>query len=262
MATFTAVVSDPETGLSYQVDVDGQDGNRFVGREIGDSVDGDAVGLPGYTVAITGGSDAAGRPLHEEVGGSDLSEVLLAEGPGYRPTRDGERRRVTVRGREIGEQTVQLNLRIEERGDERVEVLLGDADPEDFADEDEESEVAGEDETEEADAEETADEEVDEADEEADEPAEEDADADSEEPEATESEDESEGEEAEDEEEAAETEQADEEDEAATEESEESESDAAEATEDTDASEDETADDDTEAEDSDDESDADEDDEE
>jgi small subunit ribosomal protein S6e len=147
MATFTAVVSDPETGLSYQVDVDGQDGNRFVSREIGDSVEGDAIGLPGYTVEITGGSDAAGRPLHEEVGGSDLSEVLLAEGPGYRPTRDGERRRVTVRGREIGEQTVQLNLRIDERGDDHVEVLLGDADPEDFADEgedeDEETEEPG-----------------------------------------------------------------------------------------------------------------------
>lgn len=160
MATFTAVVSDPETGLSYQVDVDGQDGNRFVGREIGESVDGDAVGLPGYTVEITGGSDTAGRPLHADVGGSSLSEVLLAEGPGYRPTKDGERRRVTVRGREVGEETVQLNLRIDERGDQRVEVLLGDAEPEDFEEDAEETaesetdEAASEDDDEEAAAEE------------------------------------------------------------------------------------------------------------
>jgi small subunit ribosomal protein S6e len=184
MATFTAVVSDPESGLSYQVDVDGQDGNRFVGREIGDSVDGDAVGLPGYTVAITGGSDAAGRPMHEAVGGAALSEELLSGRPGFRPERDGERRRVTVRGREVGDQTVQLNLRIEERGEQHVEVLLGDADPEDFADE--EPEEAGEekaeadDEDEEepdeeaADAEEEDDEEPEEADEETAEAAEED----------------------------------------------------------------------------------------
>lgn len=140
MATFAAVVSDPESGLSYQVEVDGQDANRFLGREIGETVDGEAVGLPGYSVEITGGSDAAGRPMHEAVGGATLSEVLLAEGPGFQPTKDGERRRVTVRGREVGDETVQLNLRIAERGDQHVEVLLGDADPEDFADD----EAAGE----------------------------------------------------------------------------------------------------------------------
>lgn len=144
MATFAAVVSDPESGQSYQVDVDGQDANRFLGREIGETVDGDAVGLPGYTVEITGGSDEAGRPMHAEVGGDGLAEVLSDGGTGFQPNRDGERRRVTVRGREVGEATVQLNLRIGDRGDDHPAVLLGDADPEEFADGEEDDSDADE----------------------------------------------------------------------------------------------------------------------
>ncbi|MFB6219258.1 MAG: 30S ribosomal protein S6e [Halobacteriaceae archaeon] len=125
MATFAVVVSDPETGHSYQVEIDGQDANRFLGREIGDEVDGGAVGLDGYTVEITGGSDAAGRPMREDVSGSALTDVLLAGGTGFNPTRDGERRRVTVRGREVGDEIAQLNVRIAERGDGDVDDLLG-----------------------------------------------------------------------------------------------------------------------------------------
>lgn len=134
MATFAAVVSDPETGRSYNVEVDGQDANRFVGREIGDEVDGDAVGLAGFTVEITGGSDAAGRPMHANVPGDGLAEVLSDGGTGFQPSRDGERRRVTVRGRQVGSETVQLNLRIGDRGEGHPAVLVGDADPEEFAD--------------------------------------------------------------------------------------------------------------------------------
>ncbi|MFC7044374.1 30S ribosomal protein S6e [Halobacteriaceae archaeon GCM10025711] len=133
MATFQVVVGDPETGTSYQFEVDGQDANRFIGREIGDEVDGSALGLSGYTVEITGGSDAAGRPMRHDVGGSGLKEVLLEGGVGFRPERDGERKRVSVRGREVGEEIAQLNGKIAERGDESIEDLLAgdDADEDD-----------------------------------------------------------------------------------------------------------------------------------
>ncbi|MFB6185121.1 MAG: 30S ribosomal protein S6e [Haloarculaceae archaeon] len=126
MADFTVALSDPESGTTYQLDVDGQDANRFVGKEIGETVDGGAVDLPGYTVEVTGGSDDAGRPMRGDVNGSDLKEILLDGGTGYNPTRDGERKRVTVRGKEIGETTRQINARIVDRGDEPVADLLGD----------------------------------------------------------------------------------------------------------------------------------------
>jgi small subunit ribosomal protein S6e len=138
MATFQLVVADPDTGTTYQEEIDGQDANRFLGREIGDEVDGAAVGLDGYTLAITGGSDAAGRPLRADVSGPNLSDVLVAErSTGYKPDRQGVRRRVTVRGREVGEEVVQMNAQVAERGDASIEELLGGAADEADGDEDE-----------------------------------------------------------------------------------------------------------------------------
>ncbi|MFB6072539.1 MAG: 30S ribosomal protein S6e [Halobacterium sp.] len=125
MATFQVVVADPESGRTYQREVDGQDANRFIGREIGDEADGDAVGLDGYTVEITGGSDAAGRPMRSDVDGAALKDVLLEGGPGFKPTTDGERKRVSVRGKEVSEDVVQLNVSVTERGEQSVEELYG-----------------------------------------------------------------------------------------------------------------------------------------
>ena len=155
MATFAVVVSDPESGRSYQFEIDGQDANRFLGRDIGEEVDGDAVGLPGYAVEITGGSDAAGRPMRGDVAGAGVTDVLLDGGVGFNPSRDGERRRVSVRGREVSDETVQLNLKVTERGEGRVGVLIGDEEPEA---EEEEPEEADAEEAEEAEEEEAADE--------------------------------------------------------------------------------------------------------
>ncbi|WP_101294017.1 30S ribosomal protein S6e [Halegenticoccus soli] len=129
MADFKVVVSDPETGASYQRDVEGQDANRFLGREIGDEVDGSAVGLSGFTLEITGGSDATGRPMRADVAGPNLKKVLLEGGVGYKPSREGERKRVTVRGREISDEIAQLNVKVVE-GDGDVAAALGEGDEE------------------------------------------------------------------------------------------------------------------------------------
>jgi DNA-binding sugar fermentation-stimulating protein len=53
-----------------------------------------------------------------------LKNILLEGGTGYRPQRDGERKRVTVRGREISDNTRQINAIITGRGEESVADLL------------------------------------------------------------------------------------------------------------------------------------------
>lgn len=127
MADFQVVISDPETGATYQREVEGQDANRFVGRELGDEVDGAAVGLDGFTLELTGGSDDTGRPMREDVPGSDLRELLLTGGVGYKPQRDGERRRITVRGRTVSDRTAQINATVV-GGDGDVAAALGEGD--------------------------------------------------------------------------------------------------------------------------------------
>jgi small subunit ribosomal protein S6e len=124
MADFTVVVGDPEDGAAHQRAVEGQDANRFIGRSIGEEVDGSAVGLDGYTLEVTGGSDTAGRPMREDIAGPALKSVLLTGGTGFNPSRDGERKRVTVRGREVGENTRQINATITTRGEQSIDELL------------------------------------------------------------------------------------------------------------------------------------------
>lgn len=125
MAEFQVSVADPEDGATYQFEIDGQSANRFIGREIGEEIDAGSLGLDGYTVEITGGSDTAGRPMRDDVIGPDLNSVLLTEGVGFNPTVEGERKRVTVRGREIGDETRQINAKITERSSTSVDELLG-----------------------------------------------------------------------------------------------------------------------------------------
>ena len=130
MADFTVVVADPESGDSHQIDAEGQDANRFIGRSLGEEVDGSAVGLDGYTLELTGGSDTAGRPMRDDVRGPSTKAILMDGGTGFTPSRDGERKRVTVRGREVSEETRQINAKITERGSQSVADLLGDGDEE------------------------------------------------------------------------------------------------------------------------------------
>lgn len=130
MATFQLVVADPDTGTTYQREIDGQDANRFIGRSLGEEVD-----FQGLTLDLTGGSDETGRPMREDVPGTALRELLLAGGVGYEPTRDGERKRVTVRGAEINDDVAQINASVVE-GD--AEAVFGEGGDEDDADGDEE----------------------------------------------------------------------------------------------------------------------------
>ncbi|WP_096389698.1 30S ribosomal protein S6e [Halopenitus persicus] len=133
MAEFKVVVADPNAGETYQRDVDGQDANRFLGRSLGEEVDGGAVGLDGYTLEITGGSDETGRPMRADVPGTSLKEILLEGGVGFKPTADGERKRVTVRGAEIADDVAQVNVSVVD-GDGDVAAALGEDDDEADAD--------------------------------------------------------------------------------------------------------------------------------
>jgi small subunit ribosomal protein S6e len=62
--------------------------------------------------------------MRADVRGGSLTELLLEGGTGYNPERDGERKRVTVRGREVTDATRQINARIVGRGDGEVGDLL------------------------------------------------------------------------------------------------------------------------------------------
>ena len=78
--TFVAVVNDtnPDNdGRSYNMSVSGNNLSQFLGKKIGDVVDGIFVGegeqtLAGYKLEITGGSDKTGTPMRSDLSGVNL----------------------------------------------------------------------------------------------------------------------------------------------------------------------------------------------
>lgn len=118
------MISDPETGRGYQRDIKDEKAKRFVGKKIGEEVDGSVLGLAGYKLSITGGSDKGGFPMKKGVGGKAASRILMKGGVGYRPRRD-VRKRKRVRGEVIDGDIVQINTKIISRGKKGIEELLG-----------------------------------------------------------------------------------------------------------------------------------------
>lgn len=124
MADFKVVVADPKT-KSYQFDVTGAEANKLIGKSIGETIDGAVVGLPGYALKITGGSDRSGMVMRPDLPGPRRQRVLVANGTGYTPVSKGVRRRKMMRGKEIAPDIVQINTVVAEYGDKTIEKILG-----------------------------------------------------------------------------------------------------------------------------------------
>jgi small subunit ribosomal protein S6e len=115
MAKFKVIVSDPEAGTSKVVELEEARASPFIGRKLGETLDGSAVDLPAHTVQILGGSDKDGVPMRGNVHGGVRRRVVLSGGAGFSPKKAGERRRKTVRGNIITDEIVQINMKIVER---------------------------------------------------------------------------------------------------------------------------------------------------
>jgi len=113
--------NDPKTGKSYKKDIKDDDVKAFLGKQLNQTIKGELLDMPGYEFLITGGSDRSGFPMRRDVQGSERKKVLINEGVGIKPTRKGMRRRKSVSGNTIGENTVQLNLKITKYGKDPLE---------------------------------------------------------------------------------------------------------------------------------------------
>jgi small subunit ribosomal protein S6e len=115
MAKFKIIVSDPETGTSKVVELEEARATPFIGRRVGEIMDGSVVDLPGHKVQIMGGSDKDGVPMRGNVHGGVRRNIVLSGGAGFSPRDKGERKRKTVRGSVITDEIVQVNMKIIEK---------------------------------------------------------------------------------------------------------------------------------------------------
>lgn len=120
---FKLVISEGEK--SHQIEVEQAQSKKLVGLKIGDEIEAAIVGLNGYKLKITGGSDKNGFPMKKDVDGPRRIKSLLSGGLGFEPKRDGQRRRKTVRGNTVSADIVQINTIVTEKGAKSIDELLG-----------------------------------------------------------------------------------------------------------------------------------------
>ena len=124
------VVSDKKTGRSYSIEVAEDRNSLFLGRKVGDTLAGDDLGLVGYTLQLTGGSDTSGIPMRRDIPGSRKAKILLSGGSGFHASRKGERRKKMVRGASFTADNAQVNAVVSGYGQAPLDSLLKKEEPE------------------------------------------------------------------------------------------------------------------------------------
>ncbi|MEM2930322.1 MAG: S6e family ribosomal protein [Thermoproteota archaeon] len=105
---FKLCISDPKTGKTESVKLEGSRAVPLLGLKIGSVVDGSIAGKPGVKLMITGGSDRSGIPMVPSVQGGVKREIWVRKKTGVGETR----RKMLVRGNQVSEDTYQVNVKI------------------------------------------------------------------------------------------------------------------------------------------------------
>ncbi len=108
---------------SYQVEKD-QKECPVLGKKLGESFSGDFLGLDGYELMITGGSDKDGFPMRKDIEGVVKKRLILTDGIGFHAEK-GLRKRKMLRGNNITLDTVQINCKVTKKGSKPLEEVLG-----------------------------------------------------------------------------------------------------------------------------------------
>jgi ribosomal protein S6E (S10) len=111
-------------GRTFKVELETE---SLIRMKIGDKIQGDLISadLAGYSLEITGTSDIAGFPGIKGQVGPQLRGVLLTKkDKGMNQTRpDGLRLKKTVRGEEISDKTLQINMKVLKEGSKKFDEI-------------------------------------------------------------------------------------------------------------------------------------------
>ncbi len=117
------VISEPSTRKAYQIEIDTAKSASLLGKKISEEFSGDVIGLNGYTLKITGGSDNGGFPMRPEIPGTARRRFLLRNAPGFHPKIKGQQKRKLICGNTISQSTAQVNVKVTKAGDKRLEEI-------------------------------------------------------------------------------------------------------------------------------------------
>jgi len=128
--SFKICINEPKTRKSYQIE---KDTPSLIGLKVGSKFDGGMVGLDGFTLQMTGGSDKCGFPMRPEIPGTARKKILLRKGIGFSGFKKfkkgkkkvkGLRKRKFVCGNQVSESIIQVNCKIIS-GEGDIAMILG-----------------------------------------------------------------------------------------------------------------------------------------
>jgi len=120
MVEFRVNVSTKD-GKTRQLEVKDQHAGALLGKRIGDEVDGILVGLPGYRLVITGGSDRDGFPMRNDISAIGRKSILLSKSKGFKSETEGQRKKKHVRGNMVSQEITQINMKVVREGPRPIE---------------------------------------------------------------------------------------------------------------------------------------------
>ncbi len=119
-----------EKGKSWKLESDSE---IFIAMKVGDKIKGSEISpnLEGYELEVTGASDKAGFPHKKDLEGAEIRRILLTKGWGMHKkpkwsgkkkvsTPNGLRLKKSVRGKQLSEKTVQINLNVLKQGSKKL----------------------------------------------------------------------------------------------------------------------------------------------
>jgi len=120
MVEFKLTISNPKTAKTVQREIKDDDARPFVGKKIGDKINGEVINLTGYEFEVTGGSDYCGFPMRKDVRGTARKKILAVSGVGVKKKAKGIKQRKKVCGNTIHDKIVQINLKVLKEGKEDI----------------------------------------------------------------------------------------------------------------------------------------------
>lgn len=125
MTEFKLVLSRKD-GKSFQRIVKDKEASALLNKKIKEKISGKEIGLEGYELEITGGSDKSGFPMRKGILQKRKKIMLKGKGVGFcgldrnKKKQPGLRRKKTVCGEFINNEIVQVNLKILVEGKEKL----------------------------------------------------------------------------------------------------------------------------------------------
>ncbi|MCH8519469.1 MAG: 30S ribosomal protein S6e [Nanoarchaeota archaeon] len=125
------LVIGTKSGKCYQKELSTQEAEALYGKALGETINGELIGISGVELELRGGSDIDGFPMRKDVHGQNRKKVLLTKGVGFSGKLRGKRFgglrvKKMVCGNTVHNKIHQVNVKVV-KGEQAIEAAFAPA---------------------------------------------------------------------------------------------------------------------------------------